>query len=112
MTQSEAGGILGAYERLADVTARMREAAMRQEWDEVVALESECQDVYGSLVEREDGSLRNREYQERKAALICRVLEDDARIRELLSGQLTHIWRLIDGGRTVDRLNATYGGDA
>ena len=111
MPDSQASGILGAYERLAEVTARMRDAAVREEWDEVVALESECQLVYGSLSEREDGDPRGPEYQQRKAELICRVLEDDARIRELLSGQLTRIWRLMDGSRTVNRLNSAYGGD-
>ena len=112
MGESQAGGNLGAYERLAELTARMREAAMREEWDEVVALESECHALYGRLAERDDGAGRGAEYQHRKAELICKVLEDDARIRELLSGELTRIWRLMDGSQTVNRLSATYGGGA
>ena len=112
MAETEANRVIGAYERLVEVTARMREAALRDEWDEVMALESECQVVYGSLVERDDGSIRAADYQQRKAELICKVLHDDARIRELLNGELTRIWRMIDGSRAVTRLNAAYGGDA
>jgi hypothetical protein len=40
------------------------------------------------------------------------VLEDDAQIRERLSGQLVHIWRLIEGDRQVTKLNSAYGAAA
>ena len=47
--------------------------------------------------------------QRRKSELICKVLEDDAQIRERLSGQLVHIWRLIEGDQRVARINTAYG---
>lgn len=101
--------ILAAYEHLAEVTARMRVAATGEDWDTVVALEAECAGVYELLTTLETGVHGDAVYLRRKAELICRLLEDDAVIRERVSGQLTRIWRMIDGQPRVARLNAAYG---
>jgi flagellar protein FliT len=112
MEQANPADILKAYEHLAEVTARMRAAAAQEDWDGVVALESECSDVYERLVRIERETAADPAYQKRKSELICKLLEDDAHIRERLSGQLTHIWRMIDGRHTVDRLSSAYGAGA
>lgn len=101
--------ILAAYEQLAEVTGRMRMAAVQEDWDGVVALEKECANVYRRLTSVETGAPFDREYQRRKSELICRLLDDDALIREKVSGQLTNIWRMIDGRPRVQQLNAAYG---
>ena len=101
--------ILAAYEQLAEVTGRMRVAATEEDWDGVIALETECAGVYRRLAAIETGAPFDPEYQRRKSELICRLLDDDALIREKVSGQLTNIWRMIDGRGTVNRLNAAYG---
>jgi hypothetical protein len=100
--------ILASYEQLAQVTSRMREAAVRDDWDSVIALESECAGLYTRLMSVTDEA-RDPVHQRRKSELICKVLEDDAHIRERLSGQLVHIWRLLDGERKVTRLHTAYG---
>lgn len=108
MTHSSPAEIIKAYEYLAEVTARMRVAAANEDWDRVVALETECASVYTHLTKIETGAPFDADYQRRKSELICQLLEDDAQIREGVSGQLTSIWRLIDGGPKVDRLNSAY----
>ena len=109
MHEEHAKDILGSYELLAEVTARMREAAVRDDWDSVLALESECAGLYTRLMSTADEMPHDVARQRRKSELICKVLEDDAQIRERLSGQLVHIWRLIEGDRHVGKLNAAYG---
>ena len=109
MRESEPIDILTSYEHLAAVTSRMREAAIRDDWDSVIALESECAGLYTRLMEAKNVQSSDAEKQRRKSELICKVLEDDAQIRELLSGQLVNIWRLLDGERQVGRINTAYG---
>jgi flagellar protein FliT len=100
--------ILGSYEHLAQVMARMREAAANDDWERVIALESECAPFYARVMSSEDGPI-DEQYQRRKAELICKLLEYDAEIRERVSGQLTHIWRLIHGRTKVEQLSTVYG---
>jgi flagellar protein FliT len=102
--------VLKAYEQLAEVTGRMRAAATEEDWDTVIALEAECASVYARLVATDGDVPTDSDYQRRKAELICKLLDDDAQIRERMSGQLSRIWRMIDGRGTIDRLNTAYGG--
>jgi flagellar protein FliT len=109
MHDDQTTDILTSYEHLARVTSRMREAAVRDDWDSVIALESECAGLYTRLMAAKDAGPSDDAQQRRKSELICKVLEDDAQIRELLSGQLVNIWRLLDGERHMVRLNSAYG---
>jgi flagellar protein FliT len=109
MSETHVQDVLGSYELLAQVTSRMREAAVREDWDSVIALESECAGLYTRLMSVKDEAAYDPALQRRKSELICKVLEDDAQIRERLSGQLVHIWRLIEGDQRVAKLNSAYG---
>jgi flagellar protein FliT len=112
MEQRTPADIIEAYEHLAEVTARMRAAATQEDWDSVIALESECASVYTRLASIETGVAGDAAYQRRKSELICKLLEDDAQIRERVSGQAATIWRLIDGKPRVAQLNAAYGSES
>ena len=109
MEQHKPADILETYEHLAEMTARMRTAATSEDWDKVVALESECASLYKKLASVESGVAGDADYQRRKSQLICQLLDDDAQIRERVSGQLARIWRLIDGAPRVAKLTAAYG---
>jgi flagellar protein FliT len=110
MRRSKPADILKAYEHLAEVMGRMRVAASKEDWDGVITLESECAKVYTNLATVEAGAPFDADYQRRKSELIRKLLEDDAEIRDRVSGQLTSIWRMIDGRGHVNRLSAAYGG--
>ncbi|HEX2829094.1 MAG TPA: flagellar protein FliT [Burkholderiales bacterium] len=112
MQAKNVNDIIASYEHLADVTSRMREAAVRDDWDRVIALETECAGLYTQLMSVRDQGPQDSARERRKSELICKVLEDDAQIRERLSGQLVHIWRLIEGERRVSKLNSAYGASA
>ncbi len=110
--QLHAEEILQAYEQLAGITGRMRNAAEQENWDLVVALEGDCSALYAKITSANEIGPGDRDYQRRKAELIVKLLDDDAQIRDRLSGQLTRLWRMIDGRGQVARLNAAYGGRA
>jgi flagellar protein FliT len=101
--------ILGSYEYLAKVTLHMRDAAVKEDWDRVMQLESECAPVYSMLMTSEEHGPLDAQYQRRKSELICELLEHDAEIRERISGQLTNIWRLIHGRAKVEQISSAYG---
>ncbi len=100
--------MIEAYEHLAEVTGRMRAAALQEDWDSVIALESECASVYTHLIALDASAKFDAASQRRKSELICKLLDDDAQIRERMSGQLARIWQLIDGRGTIDRLTSAY----
>lgn len=100
--------LLDTYEQLVEVTARMRDAALQDDWDRVIELESECSKVYSVLMSSHEASPMDDEYVRRKSELIRKLLEDDAEIRERVSGQLTSIWRMIDGRGKVAKLSSAY----
>jgi flagellar protein FliT len=101
--------LLDTYEHLSQVTGRMREAARQDDWEQVIALESECSKAYALLMSSHEGVPLDGDYVRRKSELICKLLDDDAEIRERISGQLTNIWRLIDGRGRVEQLSSAYG---
>ena len=109
MEQHNPFDILKAYEHLAEVTGRMRAAAAAEDWDGVIALEAECASASDRLMTLDSAAVSDSGYEQRKAALICKLLDDDAHIRERMSGQLSRIWRMVYGRGTIDRLNSAYG---
>ena len=104
-----ASEILALYAQLRALTAQMRQAAVAEDWDALIALESQCSEVSCLLIACEDGSPRTAEYQRKKADLIREVLEDDALIRQSVNQRMTGLWQLIDGRGRVEKLRAAYG---
>src|SRR5690348_7504577 len=100
--------ILDAYESLCAVTGRMRQAAQNEDWDALIALERECTSIFSRLTCIEDSAARSEAYQRRKAELICRVLDDDAQIRERTNTKLAEMWRVVDGKSSVRRIETAY----
>lgn len=109
MSHTDSQHVLRAYERLAEVTSRMREAAALEDWETVMSLEAECAGLYSSVLTADDSCATDSAYQQRKAELICKLLDDDAQIRGQISGELTRIWRLIHGRERVEQLSSAYG---
>jgi hypothetical protein len=64
--------------------------------------------VYSLLTSSHEAAPMDDDYVRRKSELICKVLADDAEIRDRISGRLTHIWRLMDGRARVEKLSSVY----
>jgi flagellar protein FliT len=107
-----ANEVLSLYAQLRTVTARMRQAAIEEDWDALIELEKQCSEVSCLLVACEDGAPRTAEYRRMKADLIRKVLEDDAEIRQSVNERMAGLWRLIDGRARVEKLRAAYGSES
>ena len=100
--------VITIYASVAHLTRQMLAAARDGEWDTVIALEKDCSSHFASLLADNDNRPRDAGHQRRKAELIRRVLDDDARIRLLAEPWLAQLSELIGNtGRQRD-LQRTY----
>ena len=104
----DAEHILQVYEGISDITRRMLDAARGHDWERLAALEKECGVRLQSLLGVEDSLPRDAEYQRRKAALIRRVLDDDAQIRDIVEPWMAKLGELIGSSARQRRLVETY----
>ena len=92
-------------------TERMRQAAQNADWDSLITLEQECASIFSRLTCIEDSAPRSEAYQRRKSELICRVLDNDAQIRDRTNTRLAEMWRVVDGRSNVRKLETAYRAD-
>jgi len=85
--------IIACYEMISRATGRMLVAARENDWNNVVAAENECSLVIDELKKLGDLVPSDLLLRQRKAAIVRKVLADDAEIRNL-----TQPWlRKLDG---------------
>ncbi|MDP1673631.1 MAG: flagellar protein FliT [Burkholderiales bacterium] len=97
-----------AYERIADLTAAMLEAARAAQWDRLLQLEDECREVFSGLTTVLDSPSSAPGAQRRKAALIQQVLADDAEIRKLVEPWVAELGQWLGVNTRNHRLRDTY----
>lgn len=100
--------ILSAYEKIALLTRRMLETARRSEWDALIDLEHDCGRHFARLIENTREQPDDPDYRSRKAALIRRILDDDAEIRLLVEPWLAQLSILIGNTQQQSRLQQAY----
>ena len=98
--------ILERYQEIADLSGQMLTNAQTQEWDELVNLGTRYQEAVERLkaLDPLDDNQKNA-----RRELLTRILDDDARIRELIAPELdrlSHLLGTIKRQRTV--LQAYY----
>ncbi|SDV46577.1 flagellar protein FliT [Chitinasiproducens palmae] len=103
------------YEALADMMQEMRQAADSAQWDWLASVQSR----YSGLVDAlrldavDDGSDRsaplNAQERARKHDVIRRILDDDAKIRDLLHPELARLSALLATGRQGRAMQSAYG---
>ncbi len=89
MTQAS---ILTYYQEIADLSGQMLTKAQAQEWAELVALGSRYQAAVERLkaLDPLDDDQKNT-----RRELLTRILDDDARIRQLISPELERLSHLL-----------------
>lgn len=102
--------VIANYETLSTLTAQMREAAERGEWDQLIDLEQQCR-TQVEILKREDATASLDEAtRQRKAHLIKNILEHDADIRSRTVAWMGQLQRAMQSNRQEQRLNQAYGG--
>ena len=97
------------YEAIATVTQHMRDAAGKEDWEQVLSM----QDEYNRLVDMlaaTDADVPLDEHQRaRKHDVIRRILDNDARIRDRIDPRLARLSALLASGRQTRALQGAYG---
>lgn len=96
------------YESIAAASARMLVAAQASDWDALVEHESACARLVDALRASGAGEHLGGDAQKRKAAIIRRVLADDAEIRRLTQPWLERLEELLRASATERRLGDAY----
>lgn len=99
--------IIEDYQRLSEITGKMREAAVAGEWDELVALEHRCSKQVAELKPR-DGVPADEASRLQKVALIKKMLADDKAIREKTVTWMQQLERIMQSARSERQLQQAY----
>jgi flagellar protein FliT len=101
--------ILDCYDSMGAASARMLDAAIRGDWDALVAAEHECSAIIGRLKTLGDTNQLSDSGTLRKMGIIRKVLSEDAQIREFTQPWMRTIETLLCGKFTERRVQSTYG---
>jgi flagellar protein FliT len=101
--------VLENYRHLSSITAQMRNAAMHEDWEQLVELEQQCSRHVESMKQLDlapiDESIRLQ-----KVALINKILADDAAIRDQTLPWMAKLQNMMQSSRSEQRLHQAYSG--
>ncbi|HXU93654.1 MAG TPA: flagellar protein FliT [Gallionella sp.] len=97
------------YESLSAITARMRDAAIHGEWDELVDLEQQCSRHVAAMKPVDAAEVLDEDSRQRKIQLIKKILADDAEIRNRTEAWMGQLQRIMQSNRQEQRLRQSYG---
>ena len=98
------------YEEMTALSARMVEAARRNDWDNLIELERSVGALRMRLVEEEENYRLDITEREHKAALIRRILADDAEIRRHTEPWMEQVRQFLGGARIEEQSDEQCGG--
>jgi flagellar protein FliT len=102
------------YEEMTALSARMVDAARRNDWDNLIELERSVSELRVRLSNEFEDSNANLDMfeRERKAALIQRILADDAEIRRHTEPWMEQVRQFLGGSRKKRQVDQAYGARA
>jgi flagellar protein FliT len=100
------------YEEIGALSAQMVEAARAQDWERLIALEKSVAELRDALMADDDNENLAEPERRMKAALIQRILDDDAEIRRHTEPWMEHVRQFIDDTSKRRRVEMAYGGMA
>jgi flagellar protein FliT len=101
--------LLSAYDCLARTTGHMLSAAQSGDWDKLVDLEKHCADLVARMSALETEEPLPEDLRQRKAAMIRKVLADDAAIRNITEPWLQQLGTMLGTNGQERRLLRAYG---
>lgn len=97
------------FQEMSALSAQMVEAAQAHDWDRLVSLEEAVAALRDTLMTDGVDLPLGREQQNLKAALIQRILDDDAEIRRHTEPWMEHARQFLGGNSTRRRVEQAYG---
>jgi flagellar protein FliT len=101
--------VIEHYQFISGITGKMREAAALGEWDHLVELEHECSQRV-AILQQQDNVPADETTRQQKAALIRKILADDAAIRSKTEPWMAQLQRIMQSARTEQQLEQAYSG--
>ena len=99
--------VITKYELLAAITAKMRAAAIQDEWDLFVELEEQSSEQVAELKVM-DLTPIDEATRLQKVVLIKKILADDAAIRSKMEPWMAQLQRIMESARSEYRLQKAY----
>lgn len=97
------------YQEMSALSARMVEAAQAQDWERLVVLEKSVAALRQLLMSDDDNAGLSPDEQGVKAALIRRILDDDAEVRRHTEPWMEQVRQFLGGTAKRRRVEKTYG---
>lgn len=102
--------VIENYESLSTLTAQMREAAVRGEWDQLIDLEQQCRQYAAAVKQADASATLDEPSRQRKVQIIKKIMENDADIRSRTAAWMGQLQRIMQSNRQEQRLQQVYGG--
>jgi flagellar protein FliT len=109
VTTLETEQLLTTYDRLSATTGFMLSAAQAGDWERLVSLEKDCSALVARLSALENDDPLPERLRTRKAALLRKVLADDAAIRDITEPWLARLGSMLGANRCERQLLKSYG---
>jgi len=97
------------YEQMSALSAQMVEAAQSQDWDRLVTLEQSVSTLRDTLLAEDDNAKLAPGEQGLKAALIQRILDDDAEVRRHTEPWMDHVRQFLGNSVKRQQVERAYG---
>lgn len=102
--------VVTSYESLSAITGQMRDAAIHEEWDQLIGLEQQCSRHVAAMKPLDEVTTLDEPSRQRKIQLIKKILHDDAEIRNRTQAWMGQLQRIMQSNRQEQRLQQAYGG--
>ena len=97
------------YQEMSALSASMVEAAQAHEWERLVELEHNVSALRRTLMADDDNAGLDARERTLKAALIQRILDDDAEVRRHTEPWMEHVRQFLGDTRAKRRVDLAYG---
>jgi flagellar protein FliT len=101
--------LLLTYDQLSNTTGFMLSAAQAGDWQRLASLEKDCSKLVARLSALETDEPLPEGLAARKAALLRKVLADDAAIRDITEPWLARLGAMLGANSCERRLLSSYG---
>jgi flagellar protein FliT len=97
------------YQEMSALSARMVEAAQSKDWERLVDLENRVSALRDTLMADDDNTDITPGERPLKAALIQRILDDDAEVRRHTEPWMEHVRQFLGGAARQKQVERAYG---
>lgn len=100
------------YQEISALSSQMVEAAQARDWDRLVGLEQSVSTLRNTLMADDDNANLTPDDRGLKAALIQRILDDDAEIRRHTEPWMEHVRQFLGSSSQRRKVENAYGAGA